>query len=189
MSPCVNCQWGCLWNIHSAGIQAVTGGRFRDKPGRKSTHPCGDHYMWYVDVICDWVLFEVRRPHQENTAHSLEDFNLKTACQVNKAEAVILKLHNDCVHVIHRDWSHLCLHCLGLWSSCSHPPLYSTAEYNIKHCLGSVWNLSHSIHYRCLKKGVSRFVSTLSEMREHIIGWRSHRWKYRYVCVCLSDYH
>lgn len=32
-----------------------------------------------------------------------------------------------------------------------------------------------SLQHRCVKKGVSRFASTLSEMCEHIIGWRSHR--------------
>lgn len=118
----------------------------------------------------------------ENTARCLEDFNLKTACQANKAEAVIL-FSIMTVYMSSIGTDLICVCTVRLWSSCSRPPLYSTAEYNIKHCLGSVWNLSRSIHYRCLKKGVSRFVSTLSEVCERIIGGRSHRWKYRYVCA------
>lgn len=104
---------------------------------------------WPLDVVC-WRDMRVggvwgEETSSEDTAHCLEDFSLKAPWQGNKAKAVILKLHNDCVHVIHRDWSHLCLQCLGLWSSCSRPPLYSGAEYNIKHCWRSVWNPSSSI--------------------------------------------
>lgn len=90
--------------------------------------------------------------------YSLEDLSLKTPWQVNKAKALILKLHNDWVHVIHRDWSHLCctVRSVILMRSSA---LYSSAEYNIKHCWRSVWNLSSFI-MQCLN--VSRFVKCAS---------------------------
>lgn len=102
---------------------------------------------WPLDVVCwrDMQLGGVwgEEVSSQLTTHSTEDFNLKTPWHGNKAKALILKLHNDWVHVIHRDWSHLCLQCLGPRSSCSQ--LHRSAEYNIKHCWRSFCNLSSFI--------------------------------------------
>lgn len=78
--------------------------------------------------------------------YSLEDLSLKTPWQGNKAQALILKLHNDWVHVIHRDWSHLCctVRSVILMRSTA---LYSSAEQYqalLKECLESI-----QLHYRC----------------------------------------
>lgn len=81
----------------------------------------------------------------EDTVRGLEDLYHKMDWQADKAKAVILNLHPDCVDVIYRDWSHSCLQALGLWSPWSRPPLYGSVEHNIKHCCWGVWKMSSSI--------------------------------------------
>lgn len=139
---------------------------------------------WPLDVVCwhDMGLggVWVEEASSEDTAHSLEDFSLKTPWQGNKAKAVILKLHNDWVHAIYRDWSHLCLQRLGLWSSCSwlRSIVVLSIISSIVEGVSGIRPASLSLLYRYVKKGVSRFVSTLSEMCQHTVhSCGSHRWK------------
>lgn len=120
----------------------------------------------------------------EDAAHSLEDLSLKMPWQGNKARALILKLHNDWVLVIHRVWSHLCLQRRGLWSSCSRLHSIVRAEYNIKHCWRSVWNLSSFINTTMhnMRRRMYLDLWFASEMLPTL------RWveitKLRCVCVC-----
>lgn len=138
---------------------------------------------WPLDVACwhDMGLGGVwgDEASSGDTAQSPEDFSLKTPWQGNKANTLILKLHNDWVHVIHRDWSHLCLQCLGLWSSCSrlHSIVAPSTISSIVEGASGICPASLSLQYRYVREGISIFVSTLREMCEHNVWWRSHRWK------------
>lgn len=142
---CVNSPRGRLWNIHSAGD---TSSHRRPHWGQ-TRQKIRSSLRWPLDVVCwhDARLGGVwgEEASSGDTAHCREDFSLKTEWQGNKASAVICALHNDCVYVVHSDWSHLCLQCSGLWSSCSRPPPYGGAEHNITHCWRSAWNLSSSV--------------------------------------------
>ena len=144
------------------------------------------HVVFWRDMGLGGVWGE--EASSEDSAPSLEDFGLKTPWQVNKAEAVILKLHNYYVCVLHRDWSHLCLQCLGLWSSCLplHPIVVLSTISSIVEVVAGIRPAPSSPQYRYVKKGVSRFVSTLREMCEQC--WAAFTQVKVKVCVCILSY-
>lgn len=59
---------------------------------------------WPLDVV-RWLDIGLGDVWGEEVSSEDTDFSLKTSWQGNKARAVIPQLHNDCTHVIHRDWS------------------------------------------------------------------------------------
>lgn len=71
---------------------AVTGGCTGDKPCRKSTHPRGDHYIFFDDMILGGKMLEVKRARQKTQSSGFQAY---MSWQGNKAKAVILKFHND----------------------------------------------------------------------------------------------
>lgn len=136
----VLCQLPVMMSVkHSLSGDTSSYGRLHWGQTRQKIH---SSLAWPLDVVCwhDMGLGGVwgEEASLQVTTHGSEVFSLKTPWQGNKAKAVIFKHYNHWVHVIHRNWSHLCLQCLGLWSS-------SRAECSIEHCWRRVWNPSNFV--------------------------------------------
>lgn len=149
-----------------------------DKPGRKSTHACGDHWMCCFGMICSWVGFEVWKTQ----------FEVSRICAVKWPDRrtkrklwSLISILTVWMSSIGTDLIHVCKLLVSDPHDLAHHCMVSV-EHNIKHCWRRVWMPSSSIWMiiHMSKEGcISIGEHTECNVCEHI-------WKIMHVVIKVS---
>lgn len=144
--------------------------------------------MWYVDATQDWVVFEVRRPRQETQLTVARILALKLHDKGTKpGQWSVRSIMTACMSSIGTDLIYVCSVRVSDPHALAH--LRTVVLSTISHIVEGVPGICPAplwLWCRCVKKGGSRFVSTLSEMRVCVHNRMEIRWKYRcffYKCL------
>lgn len=139
--------------------------------------------MWYVDAMQDWVVFEVRRPRQETQLTVARILVLKPHDKGTKPR--LWSVRSMMTASIGTDLIYVCSVRVSDPNALAH--LRTMVPSTISHIVEGVPGICPApllLRCRCVKKGGSRFVSTLSEMRVCLHNWMAIRCKYRrFLCL------